>query len=258
MPQLLITMGVTGAGKSRLAKEVIKKLKIKDPHYFLIDDYVQSDEYYKKMIKQFTKKGDYKKKLKKPSKKTIKYFEKYYFETRNKKGCKKKSKRLSKRISGATKKKKECIESESNKGCNYVFEQELNDAILEKKNIVFETNGKYYPKWLIKAVKKCSKYTIIMAGVKVSIRNLIKRNSSRVLEDMENFLQDNKDAPRFPDISEEELNKNKKLFEKTISGIFSNKCLKKKYNKKDCGFRLDRLLIYNNNTSLKLTYDSKN
>jgi len=188
-------------GKSRLAKEVIKKLRIKDPHYFLIDDYVQSDEYYKKMIKKFTKKGDYKKKLKKPSKKTIKYFEKYYFETRNKKGCKKKSKRLKKRIS---KKKKECIEFESNKGCNYVFEQELNDAILEKKNIVFETNGKYYPKWLINAVKKCSKYTIIMAGVKVSIRNLIKRNSSRVLEDMEKFLKNDEEAPRFPDISEEE------------------------------------------------------
>ena len=257
MPQLLITMGVTGAGKSKLAKEVIRKLKIKDPHYFLIDDYVEKDEYYKKMIKNFTKKGNYKKKLKKPSKKTIKYFSKYYFETRNTKGCKKKTKRLKKRISRETK-KKECIDFENNKGCNYVFEQELNDAILKKKNIIFETNGKYYPKWLIKSVKKCSRYTTIIAGVKVSIRNLIKRNSSRVLEDMEKFLEDNKEAPRFPDISEEELKKNKKLFEKTIKQTFINKCLEKEYDKKKCGFKLDRLLIYNNNTSLKLTYDSNN
>ena len=75
---------------------------------------------------------------------------------------------------------------------------------------------------------------------------------------MEIFLKDNKEAPRLPDISEEELKKNKRLFEKTISGIFINKCLKKDYNKKECGFKLDRLLIYDNNTSLKLTYDSNN
>ena len=37
-PTLIITMGSTGSGKSKLAKEVLKFLNINNPKYYLIDD----------------------------------------------------------------------------------------------------------------------------------------------------------------------------------------------------------------------------
>lgn len=41
-PTLVITMGSTGSGKSKLAKEMIDKLKLNNPKFFLIDDYVEN------------------------------------------------------------------------------------------------------------------------------------------------------------------------------------------------------------------------
>ena len=58
-PLLVITMGATGSGKSKLAKEMISLLKIKNPVYFLIDDYVEKDEGYKRKIKGFQKRKIY-------------------------------------------------------------------------------------------------------------------------------------------------------------------------------------------------------
>ena len=54
-PTLVITMGSTGPGKSKLAKEMIEKLKLKNPKFFLIDDYVENDTNYKQKIKKFSK-----------------------------------------------------------------------------------------------------------------------------------------------------------------------------------------------------------
>ena len=82
-PTLIITMGVTGSGKSKLANKMIELLRLKDPKFFLIDDYVENDTMYKKDIKKFVKRKNSRSKLRKPSRKTLKYFEKSYFKSRN-------------------------------------------------------------------------------------------------------------------------------------------------------------------------------
>jgi uridine kinase len=87
-PTLVITMGSTGSGKSKLAKEMIDKLKLDDPKFFLIDDYVENDMKYKQKIKKFSKNKNVRSKLRKPDKKTLKYFDKSYYSVRNN-GCKK-------------------------------------------------------------------------------------------------------------------------------------------------------------------------
>ena len=51
MPTLIITMGSTGSGKSKLAETMIDLLKVKDPKFFLIDDYIEDDKSYKKKLK---------------------------------------------------------------------------------------------------------------------------------------------------------------------------------------------------------------
>ena len=251
-PTLVITMGSTGSGKSNLAKEIINKLKLKNPKFFLIDDYVENDKNYKQKIKKFSKNKNAKSKLKNPSRKTLKFFDKSYFSVRNN-GCKKSLKK--KKIP-----KKKCVDI-SEKGCNKLMDIELNNAILKKKNIIFETKGEYYPKWLIEAINKCNNYNIIIAGVKVSLNNLIKRNKNRSIEDLENFLKDtNKNpAPRLPDVSKKSLKNQKKLLNKTLKNIILKGCIKN--NKKDVDYcskySIDRLLIFNNNKTLKLIYDSK-
>lgn len=251
MPTLLITMGATGSGKSKLAEEIIKKLKIKDPIFFRIDDYVQNDKYYKNKIKNFTKRKNFRNKLKNPNKKTLKYFEKHYFNSRDIVGCKGDKKTKKK------KKIKECINTKGEQGCSLAHDTDMNKALRNKKNIVYETNGKSFPSWLIESIKKCSNYKIIIGAVKVSVNNLILRNKTRALKDMETFLKNNKEAPRLPDISKKTLSKNTKLLNKTIKNIFLYKCLQKDYIEKECGQKLNRLLIYDNNKNLKLIYDSK-
>lgn len=250
-PTLVVTMGSTGSGKSKLAKEMIDKLQLNNPKFFLIDDYVENDMKYKQKIKKFSKNKNARSKLRKPDKKTLKYFEKSYFSVRNN-GCKKK-------LKNKTIPKKKCV-SISEKGCNKLMDIELNNAILKKYNIVFETKGEYYPKWLIEAIKKCNNYNIVIAGVKVSLNNLIKRNKNRAIEGMELFLKDtNKNpAPRLPNVSEKSLKKQKHLLNKTLKNIILKGCIKG--NKKDIDYcskySIDRLIIFDNNKTLKIIYDS--
>ena len=90
---------------------------------------------------------------------------------------------------------------------------EVSDSQFQKENLIFETTGGYYPKWLIKAIKECNNYNIVIAGVKVSLNNLIKRNKSRSIEGLEFFLKDTvkNPAPRLPDTSKKSLQSQKKV-----------------------------------------------
>lgn len=250
-PTLVITMGSTGSGKSKLAKTMIDKLKLKNPKFFLIDDYVENDKEYKQKIKKFSKNKNAKSKLKNPDKKTLKYFEKSYFSVRNN-GCKK-------RLINKRTPKKKCVDL-AGKGCDLLLSIELNDAILKKENLIFETTGRYYPKWLIKAIKRCNNYNILIAGVKVSLNNLIKRNKSRSIEGLELFLKDTdkNPAPRLPDTNKKSLKDQKRLLNKTLKNIILKGCVKG--NKKDIDYcskySISRLLIFENDKELKIIYDS--
>ena len=251
-PILVITMGATGSGKSKLAKEMISLLKIKNPVYFLIDDYVEKDEGYKRKIKRFSKKKNLYSKLRNPSKKTLKYFEKAYFHTR-KHGCKK-------RLKKKTIPKNKCIEFGKG-GCDRLMDIDLNNAILKQRNIIFETTGEYYSKWLIEAINKCKKYKIVIGGIKVSLNNLVKRNLGRSQDDMRSFIEDDlSGAPRLPDTNKSSLQRQKSKLNKTLKNIILNGCIKgsKKKNIDFCSkYSIDRLLIFDNNKSLRIIYDSK-
>lgn len=254
MPTLIITMGATGSGKSKLADKVLSLLKIKNFKYFLIDNYVENDKQYKKNILKFAKdKKNIYNSLKNPSKKTLKFFEKHYFETRNN-GCKNKTRKLN--IPNH-----KCIETISKSGCNKLMDIELNESIIKGENIIFEMKGDDYPKWLITAIRKCNKYKIVIAGVKVSLNNLIKRNMNRSIDDMKKFLNNTikNSAPRLPDVSKKYLLNQKIKLNKTLKNIMLNGCIKgNKSNIDYCSkYNIDRLLIYDNNTSMKKIYDSK-
>jgi len=251
-PTLIITMGATGSGKSKLAKEVLKFLNISNPKYYLIDDYVEKDPSYTRKIKKFSKGKSVYSKMKKPSKKTMKFFEKSYFYSR-KKGCKQKLKKKSTP-------KKLCIDLDKG-GCDRLMDIDLNNSLIKGDNIVFETKGEYYPKWLIKSSIKCNKYNIVIAAIKVSLNNLIKRNIGRSLTSMKSFMsKQSLNAPRLPDTSIDSLKQQKKKLNKTLTGITKNGCVKKsdtKFNHKFCSkFKIDRLLVYDNNKNLKLIYDT--
>jgi len=250
-PTLIITMGVTGSGKSKLANKMIELLRLKDPKFFLIDEYVENDTMYKKDIKKFVKRKNSRSKLRKPSRKTLKYFEKSYFKSRNT-GCKTKLKRKS--IP-----KKKCIDLEKG-GCNRLHDIELNNAILKEENIIIETTGGYYPKWIIEAINKCNKYNIVIAGIKVSLRKLIQRNTSRSIQAFDLFLKnmEKNPAPRLPDINQKVLKKHKINLDKTLKGIIMNGCVKgNKKNIEYCSkYFIDRLIIFDNNTDMKIIYDS--
>jgi len=255
-PTLVITMGATGSGKSKLAKKMIELLGLNKSRFFLIDDYVENDPSYKKSIKKFTQRKNSRSKLRKPSKKTLKYFEKSYFKSRNK-GCQ----------VGLKKKsipKKKCIDLDAD-GCNRLMDIELNSAILSGENIIFETTGGYYPKWIIKVINKCSNHNIVIAGLKVSLKNLIKRNTRRSIDGFDLFIKDmTGPAFRLPDITEKALLTQTKNLNKTLKGIVMNGCIKSnkknKKNKKNieyCSkYSIDRLIIFDNNTNMRVIHDS--
>jgi pantothenate kinase-related protein Tda10 len=54
MSQLIVTVGPTGSGKSRLPEEVMTLLGIKgEAQKFLIDDLVENNEFYKNEVKKY-------------------------------------------------------------------------------------------------------------------------------------------------------------------------------------------------------------
>ena len=113
-------------------------------------------------------------------------------------------------------------------GCDRLMSIDLNNSLVKGDNIVFETNGSYYPKWLIKSAIKCNKYNIVMAAIKVSLNNLIKRNIEDLLTSMKSFMsKQSLNAPRLPNTSIDSLKQQKKKLNKTLTGITKNGCVKK-------------------------------
>lgn len=241
-PLLIIALGPTGSGKGSIPDKVSKILKRQITfEKILIDDLVENHPFYKKQIKRIVKKSNNINTIIN-NKKYIEQFNKAYFKTRKDIHCNTKKANAGKIIS-----------------CDKQNDTKLKNAIYNKKNIVFESTGEYFPQWLFDTYKKkLNKYDIILAWSVVSLCELINRNNNRVKMSLKPFIKSVKDkspelptGPRLPDMDFNSFKSKIKLIQKTFIDT-AQKCIHPK-----CNFRI---LVFNNETRKEpekaLIYDS--
>ena len=246
-PYIIILSGATGSGKTSLLFEVVEHLGIKSYDKHIIDDLIENDPYYKSKIKELLEKRCQGKcdieKVNIPKKYNIDknlshQITDTYMETKEQYGCKKQS-------------------------CSKKLDNSIKKSIRKGENVILEITGMSYPKWLFNKDLDMTdtiiknKYKVIIAYSLVSFCELIKRNYDRSYQDIKRFIESNykSKAPRMPNISEgNQLGRIKN----TIISIIKKECINKN-NVSWCGnYKLDNLLLFNNNYKMKLVYDYKN
>ena len=251
----IITAGPTGSGKTGLVNVTFAKLGIDEKtEYtkFLIDDLIENDAVYKKQIREIIDNIDKECKTKQehdceknkyinPSSELLTQFNTLYFEVRDTTGCKE--------------------YSDEGANCGLILDNRLKAiAKMEIKPfiIVFEITGISIPKWLLNNDFIPDDYTIIVSYSFVNFTNLLIRNTSRTYKTIIDFKDDTtntKPAPRLPDIRPEVFKK-KIITIKTIIIELYNKCIIT-HTPTVCGSRkIDRLLIYDNNSTYTNIFDS--
>lgn len=234
-PYLIIVAGPTGSGKQSLPQKVIDKLKLSSEYKaILIDDIVVHNPYYKREISKIINSinnNDFDNEF-------IEKCNKIYYKARRLTNCKTGN---NNNVS-------------PNNTCDNVLERTLDNYIATGSNIVFETTGIDWPKWLLnKENIAAHNYNIIIAWSVVNFEELINRNKKRFKAKLSDFKKNNTiDAPRLPDIRrdvyQEKLND-------IIQTFINNNHPQKLCDENKC----IRLLIFDNNTyDIKLLYDSKN
>lgn len=242
MPYFIITMGPTGSGKSTLILESFKALGFDTiPIYKtnLVDDLVEADENYAKDVWEIVDGIDedcnhseacLENAFTNPSKATYKKFSDAYFGSREK------------------------YNEQNDKML-------LADVAEGKHHIIFETTGRYFPKWLFQGFFKNTpnflNYTIVVSYTVVGLEHLIKRNKSRAYNAILQLKKTRKIGFRLPDVS----CKNYKLLAdaiyKNINDVVA-KCVRKDYDKGYCGNRrVDRMLVFDNNSNMSLIYGTE-
>jgi hypothetical protein len=247
-PYIIVTNGITGSQKTKLYGEIIKYLKLNDDNVkIIIDNLVTNNKEYKKRVLEIIKKVNeecnnrkvcIENKYKNPDDKLLDAFEKAYFDIRN---------------------GKKCSEDYSD-SCDKLNDLNLEKALKENKNIIFETQGLSVPSWLLTHPYLRENYNIIFGYSLAPIKKVIEVIISRAIANI-NKYENNPDkypGPRFPTINKDKIRQNiikiietlKYLRDKCIDNIKFIECGNKK---------IDKLLIYNNNTEFKLDliYDSK-
>jgi hypothetical protein len=246
-PYLIITAGPTGSGKGSLPDKIIKYLNLNKNERvnILIDDIVENQENYKKEIKKIINKycidielcKNLKDKINNPDDEILKNFNDIYFNTRKNKGC-----------------------NNTDKTCDNINDEKLENAFKNGKNIIFETTGTYYPSWIFKYnMEKLNewKYEVIMAWTIADWCELVKRNSSRAIESFEKFIKDNDSpGPRLPDIRSDNYKRSAKIINDVFYRIAFNcgKTFKIDFCKKEI-----RLIVVDNrtkNNTNNILYDS--
>lgn len=228
-PKLVITVGPTGSGKATLIEEVGKYLGIDDWEQFLIDDYVENDPTYKEKVLEILDSLSGLNILNTPSDDLYQLFGNAYFSVRKGEGC---------GFAGKG-------------GCEARFDKELDEAIGNGKNIIFETTGTYFPKWLVE--KTDGKYDIILAYTLVNLCSLFQRNRNRAFVQSEQFIKDPEKypAPRLPNVSADgPYPKNVEQTRNIFFEIIANDCLgaRGKTNVDYCSkYNIDHILLFNNN-----------
>ena len=248
-PSLIFAIGPTGAGKTNLLEKTRKLIFPSDKQRtfrrFLIDDYVEQSDSYKKdvqkIIKKFkciSKKTSPTCNLENPSQKLLKDFEKAYLKSR-----------------------KTWID---------IHNQDLIKAIKKKSNILIETTGRVIPfnyLQMLSTHASFEEYNIIFVYSIVKFNKLLERNKSRAMGHMEIFINNYKQhAPRLPDISPINFKKTTTIIESSLIQL-RNICLRLiKPSETASQYQCENinksgnfiLLIFDNNEWVsKLIYDSR-
>jgi len=247
-PYIIVTNGITGSQKTKLYGEIINYLKLKDDNVkIIIDDLVTNNKEYKRRVLEIIKsvneecnnnKVRIENKYKKPDDKLLDAFEKAYFDIRNGKNC----------------------NDSFSDSCDNLINLNLEKALKENKNIIFETQGLNVPSWLLTHPYLRENYNIIFGYSLAPIKKVIEVIISRAIANIKKYEKnpDKHPAPRFPNTDKEKIRQNIIKIIDTLKYL-RDKCIDDiKYV--DCGNKkIDKLLIYNNNSEFKLDliYDSK-
>jgi polyhydroxyalkanoate synthesis regulator phasin len=260
-PYIIITLGATGSGKSTLINETISYLKLEENYVkILVDDLVENNKLFKEKISSIIldileqckkerrfcldeecKECNTSNYYEEPSEELLKKFNDAYFTVRKTPNC----------------------VNDSILNCDKYNDEKLRKAIEERKNIILETTGLNIPNWLLSEpfINENTDYTVIFAYSLVNFDKLIERNKKRVIKSIKEFQNNKtkkKPAPRLPDIKPETFRKTVNEIRKTLLKLFNN-CIKS-HIQDICGSKnIDQLLIFDNNeTEMKLVFDSNN
>jgi hypothetical protein len=263
-PYFLVTLGVTGSGKGSIFKKIKHKLNEKatktsfigqnfasktndnDIFYeFLIDDLVESvDQFKTNTNKRINKKLN--KNIKSLTLKNVESLTtnnglledmtNIYFKYRKKKPC------VSEKI-------QKSYQKPYKGSCDVYLDEKLYEAINNKKNIIFETQGldTGFMKWL-KGIKGIEEYKMILVWSIVDMNELKNRNIQRTQKQLEVS-----EPIRLPDIREEVLYK--KLVQQMTTFI---ELLIMKKNKSEDLMKDTELMMIDNNSKESKIYSYEN
>lgn len=189
-PFLIITNGATGSGKSSLVRKTILHCQLEgDYTALLIDDLVENHETYKAGVQAFVSrycdgKVEYcealKNLLSSPDSDAHTAFEKLYWSVRGRDGS------------------KHCRTSDGTLvTCDKRLDGELEAAVAQRRNLVFETTGTYYVDWLL---QKTQEYDVYYAYSILEFCENQRRVQARFAENLQEFGLDpvGAPAPRLP------------------------------------------------------------
>ena len=99
--------------------------------------------------------------------------------------------------------------------CENINDENTKDAFREGRSFLFEFTGGYFPNWIWSPKKwnaeqlsniQYYNYDVIMAWTLTDICELLKRNNSRAVESMREYIENkqNEGAPRLPDIRDKQ------------------------------------------------------
>jgi hypothetical protein len=199
MPYIIITNGPTGSGKSSLIEKVIDNYNLKTNYTkILIDDIIEMHPRYKSMIDEIIKTicngnleicQNLQNSLLNPNPVFLEQFNESYKSTRELKPCL----------------------PQTNKNCNGYNDDLLKNAIKNRENIVFETTGKYFVKWIFDMISDIknqkqngNEYQIYYAYTILDFCELINRNKTRAVNTTTKYLKNriHNPAPRLPNVSQ--------------------------------------------------------
>ena len=244
---VIVTMGPTGSGKSKLAPAVAGRLDIdKDCplEHILVDDLVEANDAYKRRVLSLLleyragkTEDEFKEIMLSPSKEMYAAFEEAYHTVRKQALCRKKLHEGS---------------------CDNANDTRLQIAITQKKNVVFEMTGEYPVAWLRGFVDGVApagvKYDVVFAYSLVDFTKLLGRNKERAYKGAGEFLNDpmNNNAPRLPDVSDDGTCDRANFLRKV------NRIKRGIHNAVKAGKEsgMDRIMLYDNNgTKMLLLVD---
>jgi predicted ABC-type ATPase len=244
-PDIIITVGPTGSGKSSLPDLIIKELGLSANYIDIqIDAVVGSNPEFKRGINKLM----YEKGINKANNNSV-----IMSKLNNELGSKLSS------LYFKVRKGPYC----EGISCNTVNDKILNDAIEKGKNIVFETMGSSNIDWLISMIE--GKYTIIIAYMILDYNTLIQRVKGRALSGFKKYMEkknntntkkhiNNKSivGPRYPSLEKHVFGPLvKTIYSTLINLILSLNGIDKVYQKLENlysydKFNIDYLYIYDN------------